>query len=57
MAAAYCQMAALTASSPTTVGKRTAEPLSASAHGGGGGGGGPSTGTVIGGRPGICTTV
>src|SRR5689334_19018867 len=55
MVAAYCPMLRPTASWHVTVGPCT---LRSDRHGGGGGGGsGPSIGTVIGGRPGISTTV
>src|SRR5690349_16365378 len=55
MQRAYCQTAAVTDSHPRTWSSAQRAQLD---HGGGGaGGGGPSTGTVIGGSPGIWTTV
>src|SRR6478736_1022627 len=56
MQRAYCQSPVRTDSHPRSVVNSTAHPQPG--HGGGGaGGGGPRTGTVIGGSPGISTTV
>ena len=57
MQRAYCQSPAGTDSHPRSVANRTAHSQPDHGGGGGGGGGGPRTGTVIGGSPGISTTV
>ena len=50
-------MAAYFDNLPVTASDRPTSRTPQVGHGGGGGGGGPRTGTVMGGKPGICTTV
>src|SRR5215203_2559031 len=57
MQRAYCQFPAGTDSRPGGVVNCTSRAQPDQGGGGGAGGGGPSTGTVIGGKPGISTTV
>src|SRR5215208_4387534 len=57
MQRAYCQFPAGTDSRPGGVVNCTSRAQPDQGGGGGAGGGGPSTGTVMGGNPGISTTV